>query len=58
MIRSSKCEINGFKMQLWNGWEEFPAVISLFSALNYQGKYYNGALIPISNINDAKNFKI
>lgn len=58
LIRSSQCVINGFKMHLWNGQEEFPVVITLFSAPNYQGTYYNRASIAISNINDVENLKI
>ena len=46
IIRGHEAQIDGFKMHKWNGEEEFPPVITIFSAANYCETYHNkGAII-------------
>ena len=48
IVRAHECKQEGYKMHLWNGEEEFPPVITVFSAPNYCGTYENRAGIIIS----------
>ena len=46
VIRAHEAQLEGFKMHLWNGKSDFPAVITIFSAPNYCDVYNNkGAVI-------------
>ena len=54
LIRAHEAQIEGYKMHKWNGEQDFPAVITIFSAPNYCDVYNNkGAFIkfevPIPN---------
>ena len=52
IIRGHEAQLNGYKMSRWNGDEEFPAVITIFSAPNYCDVYKNkGAVIKFSVTN-------
>ena len=45
MIRAHEVELDGYKMHYCNGLNEFPIVITLFSAPNYCDVYNNKAAI-------------
>ena len=46
LIRAHEAQIEGYKMHKWNGEQDFPAVITIFSAPNYCDVYNNkGAFI-------------
>jgi serine/threonine-protein phosphatase 2B catalytic subunit len=50
VIRAHEAQLDGFKMYNWNGEEDFPAVITVFSAPNYCDVYNNkGAIIKFEN---------
>ncbi|CAG9329576.1 unnamed protein product [Blepharisma stoltei] len=50
VIRGHEAQPDGFKMHRWNGNNEFPAVITIFSAPNYCDSYNNkGAIIKFDN---------
>ncbi len=50
IIRAHEAQLDGFKMYNWNGDEDFPAVITIFSAPNYCDVYNNkGAIIKFEN---------
>ena len=50
VIRAHEAQLDGFKMYNWNGDEDFPAVITVFSAPNYCDVYNNkGAIIKFEN---------
>lgn len=52
VIRAHEAQIDGYKMHKWNGVEEFPIVITVFSAPNYCDVYQNkGAIIKFLNGN-------
>jgi serine/threonine-protein phosphatase 2B catalytic subunit len=42
-------------MYSWEGEEQFPLVITIFSAPNYCGSYNNRAAIAISRANQAED---
>jgi len=45
-LRAHEAQFDGYKMHKWNGAQEFPAVITIFSAPNYCDVYNNkGAII-------------
>ena len=49
IIRGHEAQLDGYKMHKWNGNEQFPAVITIFSAPNYCDAYKNkGAVIKFS----------
>ena len=48
IIRAHECKVDGYKFHMWNGEEEFPPVITVFSAPNYCGTHENKAGILIS----------
>ncbi len=49
VIRGHEAQLDGYKMHKWNGNEQFPAVITIFSAPNYCDAYKNkGAVIKFS----------
>ena len=49
IIRGHEAMLEGYKMHKWNGNEQFPAVITIFSAANYCDAYNNkGAIIKFS----------
>lgn len=49
VIRGHEAQLDGYKMHKWNGGEQFPAVITIFSAPNYCDAYKNkGAVIKFS----------
>ena len=45
-------------MCLWEGDEQFPLVMTIFSAPNYCGSYQNRAAVAISNIEDQEQLQI
>jgi serine/threonine-protein phosphatase 2B catalytic subunit len=46
IIRAHEAEFEGYKMHSWNGPQDFPTVITVFSAPNYCDIYGNkGAII-------------
>ena len=46
VIRAHEAQLEGYKMHRWNGGQEFPMVITIFSAPNYCDVYNNkGAVI-------------
>ena len=48
VIRGHEAQLEGYKMHKWNGADEFPLVITLFSAPNYCDVYNNkGAVIQL-----------
>jgi len=50
LIRAHEAQIEGYKMHKWNGEQDFPAVITIFSAPNYCDVYNNkGAFIKFGN---------
>ena len=52
IVRAHECKQDGFKMHLWNGEEEFPPVITVFSAPNYCGTHENRAGVIITEGDD------
>ncbi len=49
VIRGHEAQLDGYKMHKWNGGEQFPCVITIFSAPNYCDAYKNkGAVIKFS----------
>lgn len=49
IIRGHEAQLEGYKMHRWGGVNEFPLVITLFSAANYCDAYKNkGAVIKFS----------
>jgi len=58
IIRGHEAQIDGYKMHRWNGSNEFPLVITLFSAANYCDAYKNkGAVIKFSVLYICFNYK-
>jgi serine/threonine-protein phosphatase 2B catalytic subunit len=50
IIRAHEAQLEGYKLHKWNGDNEFPAVITIFSAPNYCDVYKNkGAVIKFQN---------
>ena len=50
MLRAHEAQFDGYKMHKWNGGQEFPVVITIFSAPNYCDVYNNkGAIIKFEN---------
>jgi serine/threonine-protein phosphatase 2B catalytic subunit len=50
IIRAHEAQLDGYKLHKWNGPNEFPAVITVFSAPNYCDVYNNkGAVIKFEN---------
>lgn len=48
VIRAHEAQANGFKMYNWGGKQNFPTVITIFSAPNYCDFYNNkGAVIKL-----------
>ena len=46
MLRAHEAQFDGYKMHKWNGAQEFPVIITIFSAPNYCDVYNNkGAVI-------------
>lgn len=45
VIRAHEAQLEGYKMYKWNGPQEFPLVITLFSAPNYCDVYNNKAAV-------------
>ena len=55
IIRAHEAQLDGYKMHKWKGEDEFPSVITVFSAPNYCGIYNNrGAVLML----EAGNIKI
>lgn len=49
VIRGHEAELEGYKMHKWNGKDQFPVLITIFSAANYCDAYNNkGAVIKFS----------
>lgn len=50
VIRAHEAQLDGYKMHRWNGPNDFPVVITIFSAPNYCDVYNNkGAVIKFEN---------
>ena len=50
VIRAHEAQLEGYKMHRWNGGQDFPVVITIFSAPNYCDVYNNkGAVIKFEN---------
>ena len=50
IIRAHEAQFDGYKMHKWNGVQEFPVVITIFSAPNYCDVYNNkGAIIKFED---------
>ena len=49
IIRAHEVKQQGYKQHFWNGPDEFPPVITVFSAPNYCGTYGNNAAIFVSD---------
>ncbi|CAG9324134.1 PPP3CA_9 [Blepharisma stoltei] len=50
VIRAHEVQLEGYKMHKWNGENDFPAVITIFSAPNYCDTYNNkGAIVRLCN---------
>jgi serine/threonine-protein phosphatase 2B catalytic subunit len=50
VIRAHEAQLDGYKLHKWNGSNEFPTVITVFSAPNYCDVYNNkGAIIKFEN---------
>ena len=47
IIRAHECKKKGYKQHFWNGPDEFPPVITVFSAPNYCGAVGNNAAVFI-----------
>lgn len=46
LIRGHEAQMDGYKMHKWNGDQEFPPIITIFSAANYCDSYKNkGSII-------------
>lgn len=46
VLRAHEAQLDGYKMHRWNGQQDFPVVITIFSAPNYCDVYNNkGAVI-------------
>ena len=45
VVRAHEVQMNGFKLHQWSGAEEFPSVITIFSAPNYCDVYNNKAAV-------------
>jgi len=58
LIRAHEVQQDGFNMYMWEGQENFPLAITVFSAPNYCGTYGNRAAVAISNMNDPEQLKI
>ena len=53
IVRAHECKQRGYKFHQWNGAEEFPPVITIFSAPNYCGTHDNQAAVLISKGEDV-----
>jgi len=50
VIRAHEAQLDGYRLHKWNGNQEFPVVITVFSAPNYCDVYKNkGAIIKFLN---------
>ncbi|CAG9311281.1 PPP3CA_2 [Blepharisma stoltei] len=50
VIRAHEVQLEGYKMHKWNGEDDFPAVITIFSAPNYCDTHNNkGAIVRLCN---------
>lgn len=49
LIRAHEVQAQGYNVCLWEGEEQFPLVMTIFSAPNYCGSYQNRAAVAISN---------
>ena len=52
IIRAHQCKQKGYKMHHWNGKDEFPPVVTVFSAPNYCGAHGNEGAVLISEGNE------
>lgn len=53
IIRAHQCQQKGYKMHKWNGKDNFPPVITVFSAPNYSNSGNDGAVLMI-NVDDFR----
>ena len=58
LVRAHEVQNEGFNMYMWEGEEQFPLVITIFSAPNYCGSYQNKGAIAISNGNNDSQLQI
>jgi len=45
VVRAHEVQMNGYRLHQWNGAQEFPCVITIFSAPNYCDVYNNKAAV-------------
>lgn len=57
VLRAHEAQLDGYKMHRWNGPQDFPVVITIFSAPNYCDVYNNkGAVIKFEVCLSLSNF--
>mgnify|MGYP000870785601 FL=1 len=59
IIRAHEAQIEGYRMYKWNGFNQFPTVITIFSAPNYCDVYRNkGAVIKfvVKSFGDSEQY--
>ena len=58
LIRAHEVQADGYNMYLWEGQDQYPLAITIFSAPNYCGSYNNRAAIAISKNDDSEQLDI
>lgn len=58
LVRAHEVQAQGYNVCLWEGEEQFPLVMTIFSAPNYCGSYQNRAAVAISNMQDQEQLQI
>ena len=58
LVRAHEVQPDGFNAHLWEGHDQFPLVMTVFSAPNYCGSYQNRAAIAISKVDEMENLSI
>jgi len=58
VIRAHEVKLEGYEMHLWEGADQFPLVITVFSAPNYQGAYNNRAAILLCSKDEPEALEV
>ena len=58
LVRAHEVQPDGFNAHLWEGMDQFPLVMTVFSAPNYCGSYQNRAAVTVSKQAEAENLQI
>ena len=58
LVRAHEVKPDGFEMHLWEGQEEFPLAITVFSAPNYCNSYGNRGAILIAKNQDTEHLQV